>query len=486
MKQPLSKVLLFSFVLLGIAFSGVGNLTRMSWPGPLEGTQSVLQAQNQLQVSSTPPPSPTPSPTLPHQLQPPTVQAGGTTVYAFIEAPDGPLSTPYVLVFGFQARTFSPSISIVGTLNTADFACAGSPCTLPLQLGESRIVFRAVLPSGEASETVFARVFTSMEQDGYHVTIESVSQFFGAFTDSCLKIWEIEDESFPSWAEFPPFPYELNTQITLHQLAARLIVNGAVDSRDCPAGGLSGDLSWPNGCGLERARDKMIEWQNKYDDAIWSAANDVGIPPKILKTLIQVESQFWPGNGRFYMDEYGLGQLNELGMDVLLRQDNALYQQACSAVLTNCTTPYVSLSPVEQAMVRRALLGTLDASCATCENGVDITRARQSISFIAQVLRANCRQVKTILDERSATSDYESLWKFTLLSYHSGTFCLAEAVKDVKQANEPMDWVHVADQLSCGGGAKYVNGVWTNLTLFDRYRYTAGPSPLVQFSPIFA
>jgi predicted secreted protein len=491
MKRSLPRILVLSAFLGGIALSGIGGILNVPAQGFSGQAGAVPQAQQPATPSSTASPSPTStlSPASTEAFVAPAARGTevfSASVYAFIQAPSGPVQSPYVTVSGFQARTFAPTTQIVGTLNTADFTCPGSPCTLPLQAGESRIAFRAILADGQASATVFARVFVSQEADGYHVIIQSVSQFFGSFSDACLKIWEVPDDTKGPWAEFPPFPYQLNTRVTLHQLAARLIVNGLVDTRDCPAGGMSGDLSWPNGCGLERARDKMIEWQNLYDEAIWSAAAEVGIPPKILKTLIQIESQFWPGNERYYVDEYGLGQINELGVDVLLRRDPTLYQQACTGVLTNCTTPYISLSPVEQSMVRGALLKSQDAVCPTCANGVDLTKARQSITFIAQVLRANCLQVHSILTARSAVSDYESLWKFTLLAYHSGLQCLEMAVKAVKKADQPVDWAHVADQTLCGTGRKYVTGFWGTLNQFDNYLFTAGPSPLVQFSPVFA
>jgi hypothetical protein len=107
----------------------------------------------------------------------------------------------------------------------------------------------------------------------------------------------------------------------------------------------------------------MIEWQNQYDDYMWLVSRDDGIPPKILKTLLEIESQFWPGNQRFYMDEIGLGQVNQLGMDVLLRRDPALYL-VCSCPF-ELLTPYVSLEP-KLSDDPRAVLGSIDATCPTC------------------------------------------------------------------------------------------------------------------------
>ena len=129
--------------------------------------------------------------------------------------------------------------------------------------------------------------------------IESVSQFT-VFTDSCSLAWGVYNEEIATWDDFVQFPYEINTRKTLHYLATQLLLNGIVDASDCPAGGLSIGLNWPTACGLERASSEMIEWQNQFDDYIWLASRDHGIPPKILKTLIEVESQFWPGNHAFF------------------------------------------------------------------------------------------------------------------------------------------------------------------------------------------
>ncbi len=419
-------------------------------------------------------------------LAPVPTEAPNASLFAFLEAPPGAVSLPYVVITAFQAGTYGADISIHGTLNNTEFICGGSPCTIPLQLGESRFSFWAQSATGLIGETIYATVFAELGSDGYHVTVQTVSQFSRAFQDSCLADWGIEDTTGPAWAEFPAYPYQLNTRIPLHHLAAKLITYGVVDARSCPAGGLSQDMDWPNACGLQAAEPQMIVWQNQYDDAIWTAANSIGIPPKIIKTLIEVESQFWPGNERFFVDEFGLGQINQLGIDVLLRNDYNLYQQACQVVLTNCLVPYVSLSAAQQAQVRGAVMASMNATCGSCTFGLDLTRAKQSIQFIAQLLRANCSEAKTIVQSRSAAPDYESYWKFTLLSYHSGLACLSEAIKNTKVAGDPVDWEHVAPQINCPGGRKYVDNFWANLSLFDSYTNVLGATPVAQFTPVFA
>ena len=413
-------------------------------------------------------------------------------LYAFIEAPIGVVAQPYVILTAFSSLPSSVSVTIRGFVNTDEFICTQSPCAIPLQTS-SRLVFAAYADAGESSETVIASVSVTQTDAGYIVTIESVSQFT-AFNNSCSTAWGIFEQNNATWDDFVQFPHELHTRKTLHNLATQLILNGIVDASDCPAGGLSLGLNWPTACGLERATAAMIEWQNQYDEYIWLASKDHGIPPKILKTLIEVETQFWPGNARRFLDEYGLGQVNQLGIDVLLRRDPTFYQLVCPAVLSDCFRSYVSLSPQEQAMVRGAVISLfVDASCPTCEYGFDLNKAKESVALLAMLFRANCQQVDYILsisvvpdpdaDAATATASvataaaggsadstsYEDLWRFTFLSYHSGLSCFQNAVIATRRDDLPVTWENLEERIECRGGADYVNAFMNNLFAFDLY-----------------
>jgi hypothetical protein len=414
---------------------------------------------------------------------------------------------PYVIVSAFSALPTSVSVIVRGVVNSDEFICTQPPCAINLQTS-SRLVFAAYSDSGESSETVIASVSVTRTDDGYLVTIDSVSQFT-TFNNACSIAWGVSDEANASWDDFVQFPAQLHTKKTLHNLATQLLVNGIVDASDCPAGGLSLGLDWPTACGLERASSAMIEWQNQYDDYIWLASKDQGIPPKILKTLIEIETQFWPGNARFYLDEYGLGQVNQLGVDVLLRRDPTLYQRVCPSVLSDCTRPYLSLEPQQQAMIRGAVVSLMDASCATCEFGFDLDKAKESIPLLAMLFRANCQQVDYILsladvpdpdaDAATATAavatiaaggdtdttSYEDLWRFTFLSYHSGLSCLQEALVATRKDNASFTWENVEERLRCRGGADYVNGFMNNLFAFDFYLLDATDPSLVISAPTF-
>lgn len=490
MKQNLGNKAAFGLLILSVIFAcaPIGNLLKPADTPPPSGLTSAntdVAPLEQLPIS-TATFVPTRTPT---SIIPPTIPPPPSELYAFIQAPEGPVAQPYVTLIGFQDIP-DVSIEIRGTVNSNSFVCRGSPCAVPVPTS-SIITFRAVSTAGSTSEEVTATIRVEPSSDGYFVYLDTVSQF-ASFSDSCLRFWGFQDYTNPVWAEFVQFPYLLNTNKTLHYLVTRLIVHGTVDVSGCPAGGLNVGLDWPTGCGLERARSTMIQWQNQYDEYIWLASRDVGIPPKLLKTLIEVESQFWPGNERFYLDEFGLGQVNQLGVDVLLRRNPDLYQQVCSTVLDDCAMPYSLMSPQHQAMIRGAFVNSQSALCPTCQYGLDLNVAKQSITFVAQVLHANCETVKVIADANRPSDyleeledPYSDFWKFTLLSYHSGVSCFKDAVNGTSGA-APLDWDNVSENIDCKGGKDYVDGVWANLLNFDLYRYTPSLNEVAQVSPDFS
>ena len=400
---------------------------------------------------------------------------------AFIHAPSGLLPQPYVILTAFES-VLGVSIEIRGYENLREFVCTDSPCALPLE-GDSTVRFSAYSASGGISPEVIARVRVESKEGGYLVIVESVNQF-SRFLDACSTIWNVTDNVGEPWAQFPESPFQLNTDKPLHLLASRLIVNGIVDVTGCEGGGL-GNGFYPTGCGMARATKKMIEWQNQYDFKIWSTSLDVGIPPRILKSLIEYESQYWPANQRFYVDEIGLGQINELGIDALLRQDPGLYYRICPSVFSDCSKPYANLDPAVQAVIRGAVLKSIDATCPTCSYGIDIAKANQSIPLIAQLLRANCELIDYLELSGKPSVEYDDLWKFTMASYHSGFSCVRDAVLITRKSGKPENWENVSQNIDCKGAEGYVDGFWGTLLSFDIYLMDSDSVGLVQVAPTF-
>lgn len=520
---------------LGIALPGFIGILAVRAQA-VSGTSGVLNAALQTEAPATSTRTRIPlTATLPLETStispenslPTSVSVLPSGLYAFLEVPEGPVPQPYVILSAFSSLPTQISVTIRGFVNSDEFICTQVPCAVELQTS-SRLVFAAYAESGESSETVIASVSVTRTDAGYLVTIDSISQF-SVFNNACSVIWGISDEANVTWDEFVQFPYELHTRKTLHNLATQLLLNGIVDASDCPAGGLSLGLNWPTACGLERATNAMIEWQNQYDDYIWLASKEEGIPPKIIKTLIEVETQFWPGNQRRFLDEYGLGQVSQLGVDVLLRRDPTLYLRVCPSVLSDCTRPYLSLEPEQQRMIRGAVVSLMDVSCPDCEYGFDLDKAKESIPLIAMLFKANCQQVDYILsltdkpdpdaDAATATAaaetreklqklireggadataavatmlagggteditSYEDLWRFTILSYHAGQNCLYQAAAAARKDDLPVTWENVEERLKCRGAADYVNAFMSNLQAFDFYRLEATDVKTVVAAP---
>lgn len=403
-------------------------------------------------------------------------------IRAYIHAPSGLLSQPYVVLTAIDS-TPGVGVEIRGFENLREFVCTASPCALSLT-ESSTISFTAYSASGNKSPEVMARVRVESRDGGYVVVVDSVSQL-SRYRDSCSNIWNVKDEALSSWSSFPESPFQLNTDKTLHMLAARLITNKIVDAQDCPGGGMGGNMDFPNGCGIERARTKMIEWQNQYDFNIWSTSLDVGIPPRILKSLIEYESQYWPANQRFFLDEIGLGQINQLGIDVLLRRSPDFYNKVCPSVYSDCSIPYLSLDQPSQALVRGAILTSVNANCTDCVNGLDLEKANESIPLIAQLLRSNCEMVDFLNVAGKPDVGYDDLWKYTMATYHSGYSCVRDAVVLTRKNDESLDWETVSKNIDCKGSKAYVDGFWGTLLSFDTYLAGSESVSSVQVAPTY-
>lgn len=383
---------------------------------------------------------------------------------AFISVPDGAVIAPYIILSGFQTYTgTSGPVSISGTVGQKTFECANSPCLLDFPQS-GIITFHAKNGYADVSEENQANILVTSAADGYYLSVISLRKFV-IFSDSCGSLWRNLSSDRPAWATFPQNPSELNSQKTLHYLASRLMASGVVDAKDCPGGGSDG--SAPNPCGLAKVKEKMVAWQNQYDFDIWLTGRDQHLPPVLLKSVLEIESQFWPVTQRLFLDEIGLGQINQLGVDVLLRTNPALYQRVCASAMYNCSLPYVSLSGLDRALIRGSLVMAMDSSCPDCQYGVNLNKAFQSIPLIAQVLYSNCMQSRSILGLHGFTANYDDNWKFTMVSYHSGFGCLQNALSEIPDSGREINWKDVYTNLSCPGSAEYVDRLWTILQGYE-------------------
>lgn len=374
---------------------------------------------------------------------------------------------------------------MVGTLNGAAFTCSAPRCELPI-LGDASLEFWATSSFGDESRHAQADLRLEASAEGSTLKVVSITPRY-LFQDACAQIWGKPAYDLPAWAALPATPEDLHTQKPYQFLAGKLLAAGYVTSAaDCPGGGLMSNGA-PNTCGLEKSINDVVGWQNQFDVAIWSAGRDMGIPPRILKTLVEQESQFWPGNGQRGAFEYGLGQLNPNGADVALRWDNNLFSTTCNGLMYDCSRFYGKLPGWAQATLRGGLMRSIDAECPTCPHGLDMEKAFNSLTVVAQTLRSNCRQVKFMTDTMGVRNafGYEDLWRFTLVSYHSGYQCLRDAFNYASYNEQVNSWDQVVGYLSCQGSQYYANTTWKSLQEFDVYRLPAAAGETVQVKAAF-
>jgi hypothetical protein len=328
---------------------------------------------------------------------------------------------------------------------------------------------------------VAARV--DLKDDGYYVEIQEIIAAGLPFSDYCSDVWDLGGSSRPSWAMLPQSPEMLNTDKQLHYLAGQMIRSGVVDAKGCPSGGLNN--TDPNGCGIMVANDAMIAWQNQFDFDLWWNGYQYGIPPVLLKAMIENESQFWPQSARYFLDEFGLAQVNELGADVALRWDLDYYNELCPSVLAECNKSYFRLSPDLRAMLRGATVQQLNSDCSNCPNGLDMGKAQNSVRLISIILRSNCADTRSILDGEVLTASYEDYWKFTMLAYHSGADCLRAAVKAAPATEQMLRWDALSPEVRCVGGVAYVNSLWERLNTFNDHLLKATEMGTPQAQPTY-
>ncbi|MBN1148813.1 MAG: hypothetical protein JXA78_16245 [Anaerolineales bacterium] len=399
----------------------------------------------------------------------------------FIYAPEIPMAQPVVILTAIGTATRHNGVEIRGKINQVEFICPGMRCELPV-IEDSVITFRAYSSSGAASPQVMATIRVNKLNGNYIVTIGALMPPV-LFVDACADFWGTSSPAYLEWAKFPQSPTQLNTKRILHYLVSQLLILGLVDASDCPGDGLIDNI--PNACGLERAKSAMVAWQNQFDLEIWLSGKDNGIPPILLKQLIEFESQFWPESTRFFLYEYGLAQINQLGTDVAMRWDRDLYIDVCRSVLADCHISYYLQSESSRSMIRGALTSMLDADCQQCLYGLDMDKAHQSVWLISRIMRANCLDTKFLLGEYGYTASYDDYWKFTLVSYHSGSWCLQDAIRYVAQPGSRIYWGEVAPRLSCPGAREYVDQFWASLSTFKDGLVQPGEFDVGQVIPTF-
>jgi hypothetical protein len=276
-------------------------------------------------------------------------------------------------------------------------------------------------------------------------------------SSSCLNRLNIP-ESETSWTYIPTSADELYSDENLQYLAGRLISQGIVDASSCPAGGLAAN-GYATACGTELAQPTVVAMQNAVNQAIIDQYYTVGVPPVLLKQLIQVESQFWPSSE--VKGHFGYGHVTYAGMETALDYYPDLVDDVCSLPGNNCAGQSLSAETMLEMMV---------STCPTCENGIDMSKANDSILILAKVIMAYCDQTAQLVYNATGwrsdlVVDYPTLWKLTLMNYNSGATCTFNTMAAAfKRTNGPVDWPNISvvtTTSQCLRGLYYANQITT-------------------------
>jgi hypothetical protein len=281
-----------------------------------------------------------------------------------------------------------------------------------------------------------------VEEDGQYVFQLLGDQWEDEIPGAAL-IWNIFtplDVFEDGWAKKIDDPQELDTAVNYNLLAGRLIWDGYVIPDECGDSGLLANGAATT-CGMEAAREKVIEWQNKHNADIQAASRKALVPARLLKGVIGQESQFYSKWG--LSEEYGLGMLTEHGVDMLLQWNEPYFFWKCSLVFgaDYCEKGYLNITDDQRAV----LIGYVMKDIGTDDE----------YEVMAEALNASCVQANYIVsyytgENPNEVADYETLWRIALGVYHAGFGCMSDAVLSA--------WGDDGDQLTWGSISDYLIG----------------------------
>lgn len=271
--------------------------------------------------------------------------------------------------------------------------------------------------------------------------IELLGKQWEADAPGCAVAWNI----FPDlavedfgWPQRVNDPLHLYTTNKYPLLAGRLIWSGLVDASTCPHKGLL-----PNGsadsCGETVAKINVDRWQNENNIAIQQAALQAFVPAHILKGLIAQESQFWPHWEK--KDEYGLGMLTDLGVDMTLRWNYGYYLSKCREYFSEpyCSQGYQNITEAAQKFLRGRLLMEIGTPAEYRLLGESLyAGCLQSAQLVRNIAKKEPREV----------ASYEEMWRITLGVYHAGCGCLYDAMQQSWKTNKNFVWVNINRHLT--------------------------------------
>ncbi len=347
--------------------------------------------------------------------------------------------------------------SVHARVGSQERSCEGATCLLRMPVTDMavEVEYWAISSYGDESPHAFLRLrnrIPTVQPEQFF--LELLAEEYNAHIPAGAVQWGLFpalDSPVARLLEQPVSSAELATDHNYLLLAGSLIRSGQVDGSSCPDGGLL-----PNGnatpCGQELSRASVLEWQNRYDSQIFSAAAAHGVPSRLLKGIIARETQFWPVTGSPY--ELGLGRITENGADLLLSWNNAYFLKTCQKVYSQagCSAGYSQMSADQKKILRGRALTAVGSS--------------SEIDLVAATLGASSQQVAQMMVNVTgkpvpAVTSLEDMWILSVANYHAGSGCVGGAMQATAAAKGAMTWEQVARHLEpvCQAAVDYVNQV---------------------------
>ncbi len=214
-------------------------------------------------------------------------------------------SLPKLVLTGEEPLEGEKITSLAGDVDGKPFTC-DAICQLdlaPTQDSGMDLSFWAYSSYGDSSDKFTARIRVAKSADSadqlWYVDILS-AQWRGDILTACSQIWDKFPPvgGNPDWLSTPNQPADLATNVSYEYLAANLIKQKVVDASSCADGGLDAS-GLANVCGVEQARPAVNDWQNRFDDIIFSTAQQTGVPAKLLEEYFCPRESILAGSKRW-------------------------------------------------------------------------------------------------------------------------------------------------------------------------------------------
>ena len=255
----------------------------------------------------------------------------------------------------------------------------------------------------------------------------------------------------PEWARTVPTEFLISDQY-YYYLSGQILLGDLSAGQNCPNNGISRENGqYATNCGVHSVFERAFEIQNAYNDEITDASQLTGVPNRIIKQIIAVESQFYP-NAFGIAGERGLYQFTRDGADTLLRWNGPFYVELCLEYWGYCNqVGYDNLDQWQQDVLINHVLFD-----------------HNNIYYLASAIKANAYQVARIVNDFANTETpgdiftIDDLWKLTILNYHAGPTVTSAVLVNTKQSEMKLSWGSFANVLRDlqPSALEYVNRVY--------------------------